>query len=543
MPTSSARLPSPRIVAVAGLALLASAGGGLAAAGLDASSALDAAHGRSLRAAGAVEALKAALSPGHLADPLPEVDRALGLDGLRAEVAEMQRRVAGYRATMGDQHPTVVGAVQVLGELRAQLLDATRRALTAAERDAAAARTEAAVLDRRAAARSGDTTGSTPPAPAARPRAPEPESGRPGADGSADGSVASAMPAPARDAAPVRVPTPARPAAEGNTPAAPAWPSGGSLIASAAALLAALLGASALSKRLAARRPAVPRSRTVRRVPPARRAPPIRAEPTLSVDPVLRPAPGVPVLARLSLPDPSAVADAVEGAPDGALVRAAERLNDTLRSAFSASGGDGRMTVLVSPLDAAHDTDGAALALALAAAGTGRRVLVMEARAEGRLRRTLAPVGKLALLIEAGGVLRGCYRIEAAGRVVAVLPSDAGEAEAARDAAGRADIPLLRGLDAFDTVVMVGAAGDAAPAPGADMVLLAASEGVEAVELAAAAARLRAGDGRPCGAMLVSRSDEPVAVTRGPRPVPPRTAAAGVGLRGSFEPVPQAAAA
>ena len=127
---------------------------------------------------------------------------------------------------------------------------------------------------------------------------------------------------------------------------------------------------------------------------------------------------------------PRDVAAAMAQGPDGPLARDAASLLATLASAH---GDAGRMSVLVLRTDdvAADQGDGAALALAIAAAARGQRVALMEARPAGRLRHSTVPAGTDAMLIAAGGTARTAYRFAGGGAVVVVLPSDAGEAEAA----------------------------------------------------------------------------------------------------------------
>ncbi len=486
------------------------------------------------RAAAAIDELKRELAPGHLTDPMPETDQAFGLTALRSDYADAQRRTAGYRATLGDQHPTLLATVQLMDELRAQLLDGTRKALAAAERDDADARADIAAAERRLAAPGGARADAAP--------------GRSGpaearlAD--ATGSIAPPRPA-ARSASPLSLP----PAATGGVErhatvdAAPMQPAAGRRLsrtlaaAGAAAILAALLAAWAALRLL---RPRRPRAAPV----PARRVEPAMAVPS-AVQPVPeaappRPAPSdaVPVLQRLTLPrSAEALAAAFSDAPAEGVAGAAAELQATLRDAFG--NGAARMTVLVSPAAGLPLAlaDAAALALARAAAAAGRRPLLMEARAAGRLRGALVPAGAMPMLIEAGGASRTLYRL-GGGPAVALLPSDVGEAEAAASAAARAGTARLRGFDAFDTVILVG--DDAgALALGADVLLLAAPAEAAPALVAEAALPLRC-TGRPCGAVLVAAEAVAGPLARAiaiPRRRPADAApAVRPGLRGSIEP-------
>ena len=489
-----------------------------------AAAALAAAKGRFAKAALVIDDLKRELLPGHLTDPMPETDRVIGLASLRTDYADAQRRAAGYRATLGDQHPTLVAAEQLMEELRTELLDTTRKALASAERDAAEARTDMAAAERQIGAAT------------ARSRAPEPTA----AD--ATGSVV-APPRPSTNAAsPLSLPPatlspaatsaqrPSGDAAATIRPDAPKHPSLALLLAAVTA--AAMLAVWAGLKLRRRRRPRVAPLRG-RRVEPAL-VTPVVDEPVPMPSPAVQ-ADAVPVLQRW------ASQQAGEELSGAAGVAAAD-LHATLRAAFGETA-QARMTVLVAPAAglAERDADAAAVTLALASAAAGHRPLLMEARAAGRLRGAFVAADASPMLIEVGGTLRTLYRLGPAGALVAVLPGDAGEAEVALAADARTGTARLRGFDAFDTVILVGD-DPTALAASADLVLIAAP--VEATPAALAeSARPLAGSGRPCGAVLIDASPGADAAAIG-RPAPPRrrrimpaaAAAARLGLRGSIEP-------
>ena len=494
------------------------------------------ARDRSARADAAVDALKHALTPGHLSDPTPEANAAYGLETLRSEVADLQRKAAGYRATLGDRHPTLVGTEQVLAEFRTQLQDATRKALASAQHEAAAARTAAEELDRRLAETAkaplisaADVTGSiqTPEVPDVAP-----------ALSAAPPRTKAARPNPKPRAVDLERPTTDRLSEP--------------LIAIAAGAFALLLAVGAVLRllrmiRTGARRPA-------RRIEPALAvALPVAAtEPTHADVPVPTPtdrpaAPTrdvVPVLATLSLPRANAAAEVTKlfaDEPDGALAVAAAALHATLREA-TLGEADARLTVLLTGAEGldSHDSDLAALALALAAARAGRRAVILEARTTGRLRGALVPAGTAPILVEAGGTERTLYRIDASALTVAVLPTDPGEAEAAVLAGARPETGRFRGLDAFDLVVLVGEDA-AALARAADVVVITASA-TSAPEAVIAAARPCREAGRVCGALVLTRAAAPSVVTLRPAnrrrtlPDAAQITPARIGLRGSIEP-------
>ncbi len=497
------------------------------------------ARDRSARADAAVDALKHALTPGHLTDPTPEADAAYGLETLRGELADLQRKAAGYRATLGDRHPTLIGTEEVMAEFKTQLQDATRKALASAQREAAATRTAADELDRRLAARApsrsvADATGSIAPpqvpdlAPTIRPRATSHPAALP-RDESARAAVAP-------EAAGLKRPTIRRLSEP--------------LIAIAAGALALLLAVGAAMRllrriRTGSRRPATrvePAMETA--VPPAEA---VRAEelaPTLPERPAEPRRDTVPVLATLPLPRSDAAADVAalfDRNPDGALAEAAAALHATLREAVPGEPG-ARLTVLLTSADGPTDSDGdlAALALALAAAAAGRRAVILEARTAGRLRRTLVPAGTAPMLVEVGGTERTLYRVDAGVLTVAVLPTDPGEAEAAAAASVRPLTGRFRGLDVFDMVVLVG--DDAASlALAADVVVVTASAAASSESISAAARPCREA-GRVCGALVLARPATAQIVAMRPAtrrrvmsdsaPIPP----ARIGLRGSIAP-------
>ena len=600
----------------------------------DGALALLAAQNRSAKADAVVDGLKRALTPGHLVDPLPEGGSSFALEGLRADYSDMQRRAAGYRATLGEHHPTLATAALVLAELKDEITEETRRVLGAAERDAAQAHAALNLVERAAAARSRpaeDATGSiaaATPSPAAVPSAAlqpaAPETAPALSDATAQDEPAQAIPAPdgstigalARRAAASagallavtaalwaavsrfrRVPKPAPRHDRPSNRREPAWVVPAAFAAPAAApetaapiqdtpaqetpapdasaigTLARRAAASAgvLLAVTAALWAAVSRSRRVPEPAPRRDRPGHRREPAWVVPPAfanLSGAPGVApdLVSRSAAPDPVArptapapepmpatlpvtglgaprdVAAAMAQAPDGILAHAAASLLATLAAAH---GDAGRMTVLVLRTEdvAADQGDGAALALAIAAAARGRRVALLEARPAGRLRRSTVPAGTEPMVIAAGGTARTAYRVADGGAVVVVLPSDAGEAEVAAEAARRDGTLRLGGLDLFDLVVMVGERA-AALSRAADVVLVVAGPATAEEAVAAASKPCRA-LGRTCRTLTL----EPAPVVSGhlatevgpARDVPRAPAVAAVDvaslpdLRGSFD--------
>ena len=514
----------------------------------DGALALLAAQNRSAKADAVVDGLKRALTPGHLVDPLPEGGSSFALEGLRADYSDMQRRAAGYRATLGEHHPTLATAALVLAELKDEITEETRRVLGAAERDAAQAHAALNLVERAAAARSRpaeDATGSiaaATPSPAAAPSAAlqpaGPETAPALSDATAQDEPAQGMPAP-----------------DGSTIGAlarRAAASAGVLLAVTAALWAAVSRSRRVPK------PAPRRDRPSNRREPAWVVPAAFAGPSVAPgvapdlvsrpaapDPVARPTAPAPVSTRATLPvtglgAPRDVAAAMARAPDGALARDAASLLATL---VAAHGDAGRMTVLVLRTEdvAADQGDGAALALAIAAAARGRRVAVMEARPAGRLRRSTVPAGTEPMVIAAGGTARTAYRVADGGAVVVVLPSDAGEAEVAAEAAGRDGTLRLGGLDLFDLVVMVGERA-AALSRAADVVLVVAGPAA-AEEAVAAASKPCLAMGRTCRTLTLEAapvaSRHPATEVGPARDVPRAPAVAAVAdlpaLRGSFD--------
>ena len=519
------------------------------------------ARDRSARADAIVAGLKRALTPGHLVDPLPAGGSTSVLDGLRADYSDMQRRAAGFRATLGDRHPTLATATLVLAELKVEIAQETRRILGAAERDAAQAHAALDLVEPAAATRVRpvkDVTGSIAsavPPPAATLQPPGAGTAAPSSDTFAPGEQAQDEQGQGaqRQNAQLEV----EPASEASASAG--------LVGRAAASGAILLAVTAALWGAVSRGRRIPGSAPRRAAPSTRREPgwviptvddglpaaPEAATPGAGPEPVTPPPAPVPEPAQATLPvtgrgTPRDVAAAMAQAPDGALARDAARLLATLDAAH---GGAGRMTVLVVRAEdvAAEQGDGAALALAIAASACGRRVALLEARPAGRLRRSTVPAGTTPMVIAAGGTTRTAYRFADGGAVVVVLPGDAGEAEAAAEAARRDGTLRLDGLDGFDLVVMVGERA-AALSRAADFVLVLAGPDSAAEAIAAVVEPCRAA-GRICRTVTL----QPAPVASGqqiPQPGPlramtPRPALAATdatappALRGTFDAEPE----
>lgn len=234
----------------------------------------------------------------------------------------------------------------------------------------------------------------------------------------------------------------------------------------------------------------------------------------------------VPVLALLPLTGaaglPGIVA-AFAGEPDGTLAQAAADVHATLRAAFVDAAPEAPMTVLVTPLrDPSNcDAESVALSLALAAAGAGRRVLLVGARSDDRIRRTLVPNEMPLCLLEREGSLRPLYRLAAAGRTVALLPDDPEAVGVFRSGSTpeAGGIQRRRGSSGFDTVVVVGTGVEADAGSsdcGAHLILIAAPQGTAAADFRAASRRLRRAGDRPCGALLVPAAPSVTAMASEP---------------------------
>ena len=503
---------SPRAAALAAL-LLASclaAGAGRAAAAshapptapepFDFGQQLADARTESDAAEAALEAAKRVLTPGHLLDPLP-TRLTTGLGELQAEYAEMERKAAGYRTTLGDQHPTLRGAEDVLAELRRQIVDGARRAVATAQQDATRTRAAVATLERRA--RAADTTGSiVPSAPSAAPtRLPTV-----GSKGITETQAATVPPGSREIPRELsQVPRAAPDATMGRSlsrtlaealPLALRHP----WIAAAAGMLAG--GAALVMLALLIR-------------PRRRRSPalaPIRIEPAAPLEPVpvahrSEPPPStvqpsvaaVPVLATLPLEagdDPVAIRSRLDRQPDAALARAATSVFATLAAAADGEPGS-RVSVVVTASAGADDAqaDAAALVLAAAAADTGRRVLVIDNHPDSRLGRSLAPTAAPIAVAERSGRLCSVHRVAIGGRTMALLSGEAGRSAEPSPA-------RLPNLDGFDTIVIVGDLDGTADVS-AGLALVVAPCGAAQEDLAAAA-RIAAGAGeRPCGVLLI----------------------------------------
>ena len=490
-----------------------------------------------------LDAAKHVLTPGHLLDPLPPSLMA-GLGEFQAEYAEMERKVAGYRATLGDQHPTLKGAEEVLDALRGQIVEGAQHAVAAAQQDATRARATVASLERQA--RAADATASiAKAAPLPRPAASLPAR-EPTARPASEARPAEPMPDESSNAAP-SAPHTARP-----------WTAAASLVIAHAVRLAlqhpwagaatgCLAASAGLSLLVALFRPR--RRRTpaplLMRIEPAAPIDTVPAATPVAARPTTAPCPApalVPVLATLPLQardDPATIRARLDRGADTALARQAASVVATL---LAATGPQHPLSVVVTPAAGTPEAQAQAAALALASAATaaGRRVLLVDASSGGRLGPALAPDTAAAASVAVGGRLRDLLRVSLAGRVLAVLGGDAAAATTGRPA------PRLPSLDGFDAIVIAGEPG-CGEIVAARFALLVAPRGADAGVLAVAA-RIAAGEtGRPCGLLAIEPVEAPVAAIpeapRQPDTFPsrrrtgPETATARIGLRRTFDPV------
>ena len=511
MPSHSPRLPirpapcrAPTL-AFLGLSAIAAAGcclGGAEAASaapsptaafeadFDPAASIDGARARTARARAALDALKRAAQPGHLLDPLPDGDRTLAIEDLRSQYSALQLKAATLAATLGDHHPDLVAAQQALADLRNQLLAAIKTAAAAAEHDVSDARAAESAREHQLAARTDDMTGSIEthapvPAKTTPPRPP-----RDVVAGSQEREASKAV-TPSRD--PVGQTSALTMMADAD------WDR--LIMALAAVVLGALAAAVALFALLTPRRRRSTRSPRLVDVP---------------VAPAVEPAvePGVPVLATVALPaaaDTARLVSAMASEPDGSVARSATLIAAMLQRAAEAAGFEDHVTVLVTPLSRSVEVEALAASIAVADAVAGHRVLLMDARPNGRLRDTLLAGIPVALLLELGSVIRPAYEMRVAERTLTLLPSDPAELEAVRWAMAQPSALRRRGLAGFDTIIVLGESVEADAKKlvgGADLVLIAAPEDTSPDDLAAASRLLGARGDRPCGAILVQADEE-----------------------------------
>ena len=522
------RRASPVTVVVLAAIAAAGCGGGRAIAATSALSetaafeadadpvaSLEVARARTVRARAALDALKRAAQPGHLLDPLPDAGRTLAIEDLRSQYSTLQLKAATLAATLGDHHPDLVAAQQALADLRTQLLTSVKAAAAAAEREVSDARAAESSTQRELAARAPDITGSIgAQAKALAKTAPPP---------APNGLLAASE---RRDVSWAATPSrsPAEQASTLTLMADADWDR--LMMALAAVVLGALAAAVALFALLAPRR-----QRSTEVEPPAGRL----VEPVIEPDAQL----DVPVLATIALPAAAGAARlvfAMEHEPDGTMARSAALIAEMIQRAAEAAGFVDQVTVLVTPLSRSVEAEALAASIAVADAAAGHRVLLMDARPEGRLRDTLLAEAPVALLLELGSVIRPAYDLRVGGTTLTLLPNDPTEVESVGWAVARPGALRRRGLSSFDTVVVLGQGVEADAATlvaGADLVLIAAPEGTSPAALAAASALLKARSDRPCGAILVRADEEsrfepsrPAAMPAGPswvEPAAPRT--------------------
>ncbi len=451
---------------------------------------LDAARTRTARARSWLDALKRAALPGHLLDPLPEGEQTLAIEDLRSQYSALQIKAATLATTLGDHHPDLVAAEQILADLRNKLLAAVKAAAIGAEHGLGDARAAESAAERQLTVLNTDVTGSIgarSPIPA---KAPEPSPSRDTQAGLQGPGVSDAM-------------TPTRGPA-GQTSASTVLADADSerlMMALAAVAFGALAAAVALVALLRPRHQAST---------PARRPSEVVAEPMAE----LEGKPGVPVLATIALPaagGASRLLATMEREPDGTVARSATVIGEMIQRAAEAAGFDDHVTVLVTPLSGSVEVEALATSIAVANAAASHRVLLMDARPHGRLRETLPIETPVALLIELGSVIRPAYELRVAETTLALLPSDPAELETVRRAMTRPGMLRRRGLASFDTVVVLGEGVDVDAeklVQGADLVLIAAAEGTSPDDLAAASRGLKIHGDRPCGAIMVQAEEE-----------------------------------
>ena len=466
----------------------------------DSVASLEEARARTARARASLDALKRAAQPGHLLDPLPDGGRTLAIEDLRSQYSALQLKAATLAATLGDHHPDLVAAQQALADLRIQLSTTVKASIAAAERDVSEARAAESATERQLAARATDVTGSIGSQPPASAKMTPPLPPH-------DLLAASEGRDVTRAATPPRDPT-----GQAATLTLMADADGDRLLmALAAVVLAALAAAVALFALLTPRR-----QRSTQVEPPTDRP----VEPLLEIDAKQ----DVPILATVALPaaaGASRLVSTMEREPDGTVARSATLIAEMIRRAAEAAGFVDHVTVLVTPLSRSVEVEALAASIAVADAAAGHRVLLMDARPEGRLRDTLLAGTPVALLLEFGTVIRPAYELRVAETTLTLLPSDPAEVEAVSSAMARPGALRRRGLSSFDTVVVLGQGVEADAGTlvaGADLVLIAAPEATSLAELAAASGLLKTRSDRPCGAILV-QSEE------GSRTEPPRRAA------------------
>ena len=511
MPSLPSRLPirsvRRRVSAIAALAMATMAAAGCCLGRAEAATAiasptrafeadadpvasLEAARARTARARALLDALKRATQPGHLLDLLPTGEGTFAIEDLRGQYSTLQLKAATLATTLGDHHPDLVAAQQALADLRNQLLTAVRTAAASAERDLGEARAAESAAEHQLASRAADVTGSIgPPAPALA-KAPPP---RPPLDvvAGSGGREASVGVASARD--------PEGQASALTTMADDDWDR--LMTALAAVILGALAAAVALFALLKPRRPP---SRNVNR--------PIVVPAEPAVEPSMKR--GVPVLATVALPaatDAPRLVSILDREPDGTVARSATLIAGLIQGASEAAGFNGHVSVLVTPLSRSVEVEALAASIAVADAAAGHRVLLVDARAHGRLRETLLAGTPVALLLELGSIIRPAYELRVADTTLTLLPSDPAELEAVRWAMARPGAVRQRGLSGFDRVVVLGEGVEADAGKlvrGADLVLIAAPAGTSPDALAAASRLLDARGDRTCGAILVQVEEE-----------------------------------
>ncbi len=478
-------------------------GAGLVSAAPEAEAALILARGRTADAKARADAAGRIAAGGRFLDPLPAGLPTATLDQLRARYADTLRDELTEKTTLGERHPVLIETEQKLRDLRRDLGLELKRVAGVAVRALDAARAGEGAAERQARV-VADVTGSL----GARRASPDVEG-------------AGARPERRDDDAGGRVLAPAVVRAAASAwPLSPALREVGlpALAAGAILLFGATFGGKGRHK---------PRAETLVRDEPNLAGMESGPVPTDTRHPddvaAVRPAsegdaatpagpapppeavaavPAVPVLAMIPpLEDPFAatVMDAFIGEALPPFGTALLGLHDTLLIATARRPTPGPLRVLVAALDA---DIAVALGLACAGARARRRVLMLEGTDAGLFRQILHPGARRAL-VDLGGTPKLAYGLGARPRDFCLVAAVPDEARAVTRAALDPATERLRGLEAFDLVVIAGSGTGAdtrALAQVADLVLLAVRPGCPDATLAAARDALA--PAKPCAAVM-----------------------------------------
>lgn len=426
----------------------------------DASAGLSAALGRATEIKARLDQIKKVSVAGRTVDSLPDALKSPLIDKLKGQYADVSRQQATLRQTLGDRHPALLESDQQLRDIRRLIGEELARVQAGIANEYQTAQANVADLQSRLQTLKSAAILSNEDRVRLDELQRDVDARRAVYDRflrARDTVREQAVDAPiGRIIAPSRIPT------------SPSFPKPFAVLAMAlgaglALGIGAALGADLMRGPRPAPRPTAPRSTPV----PSEEA---EEQPRAAEDD-----PAVPVLGYVPSPFGNASALATRG---GLLDRLRTAWPTTIdaehvpslpafRTSVQALGlldsdpqarKDKPLTVLVTSTICHESRTTLALGLAEAAAGQGKRAVVIDADESGSILRELVTAGARPTLIDLMGTTRICYRIVAPFRgSLSIVPIMSGEGGLARRLGGQGGADRLNGIASnFDLVVFDG---------------------------------------------------------------------------------------